>query len=140
MAQNPFNKPSPNWGEAVKDDKTIIEGNKQIHIFYKGFKGEELEMWQVRHLRYFDHLQYHKSWDLLMPVVEKIEWLDSKDIDCRITIERQECRIYFDNGNEKYERLMGSRPKIETVWHSIVSFLTWYNSQYKTNNNGHKTN
>lgn len=69
-----------------------------------------------------------------MPVVEKIEWLDSKDVDSRITIERQECRIYFDNGNEKYERLMGSRPKIETVWLSVVSFIQWYNSQSKPNN------
>jgi hypothetical protein len=78
-----------------------------------------------------EEAKYHTSWDWLMPVVQKIEWLDSKDIDCRITIERQECRIYFDNGIEKYERLIGSHPKIETVWLSIISFINWYNTQSK---------
>src|SRR5688572_1146036 len=71
--------------------------------------------------------KYHSSWDWLMPVVEKVEWMDSDKIDSRITIERQHCTVYFHfYDGEKYEWMFGGAPKKENVWKSIVRFIQWY--------------
>lgn len=126
---------------------TTIEGNKLIAefmgaIFMKYAWGNPGDMayyyngvnvktptphasswWEER------QLGYHTSWDWLMPVVHKIESIDSDKIDSRVTIERQECRIYFDSDNGKYEWMFGGLPKIESTWKSIVRFIQWLNNQ-----------
>lgn len=83
--------------------------------------------------------QYHKSWELLMPVVERIEkmewcvrvenwpkkfkspykelysvwmWLDPEDCP--------EIQTYSDS-------------KIEAVFNAVYQFITWYNQQKQTN-------
>lgn len=74
--------------------------------------------------------KYHSSWDWLMPVVEKIEKMDSRDVDCRISIEKDTCNIYYDDKEKQYEfNLWADGSKIKAVWQSIVAFLQWYNTQ-----------
>jgi hypothetical protein len=58
----------------------------------------------------FDFLNYHKSWDWLMPVVEKIMW----DND-----------ITDDSCTKIADALCDA--KIDRVYDAIVEFIKWYN-------------
>ncbi len=82
-------------------------------------------------------IKYHSSWNLLMPVVEKIE---SLHYDTRIA-----ATYFLEDGDYKavyymdIETLTGltisytkeRKSKIETVWISIINFIKWYNNQPK---------
>jgi hypothetical protein len=63
----------------------ILQGNKKIDLFMgeDGFLGKEYEehysdeFWRpTKHKYEPKDLQYHSSWDWLMPVVEKIADMD----------------------------------------------------------------
>jgi hypothetical protein len=63
----------------------------------------------------------NKSWDDLMPVVEKIEGLGY-----RIAIEGLECAVYKDFGTPiPYTNNFPS--KIDGVFVTVVNFIKWYN-------------
>ena len=73
-------------------------------------------------------LKYHTSWDLLMPVVDKIE------IDCKCNVyiyghydwkEPNRCLILGWKNNEIVSKSNDS--KIEAVWLAVVEFIKWYN-------------
>lgn len=70
-----------------------------------------------------DELEFHSSWDWLMPVVEKIESLDySVDIDRGwTTISDQTDRDGFVLIQQN------SLIKIESVYSTIIEFIKWYN-------------
>jgi hypothetical protein len=97
----------------------------------------------------YDACQYHKSWDWLMPVVEKIESLDLKEygyqwegIDGKtehnngsicVEIEQNGCWIYmnlsldpFHTFNEK-SRGIDFPTKIEATYAAVVEFIEYYN-------------
>ena len=63
-------------------EQEIIEGNKLIAEFM-GYKFIEdwHQYWRLsdKHLLLENELKYHSSWDWLMPVVEKIEYLYATD-------------------------------------------------------------
>ena len=93
------------------------------------------------------HTQYHRSWDWLMPVVEKIQkvfhW-DSEN-DKYISVEDfgiVYTRRYPTNMNvtricictklngamsEFHHIRKESKSKIESVWLAVVEFIEWYN-------------
>jgi len=122
----------------------IIEGNKAIAEFmgwrfikwcgqeyedkipmYQRFENNELVHPGIFHLP-----QFQDTWNILMPVVEKIEALDQVScMDCRVKLERKYCAIYYDMGIESYEFSKTGISKIDAVWQSVVSFITWYNEQ-----------
>ena len=100
-----------------------------------------------------ENLNYHKSWDWLMPVVEKIESLDLKEygyqwegIDGEIEynngsicveIEQDRCWIYmklqldpFHTFNEK-TRGISFPTKIEATYAAVVEFIEYYNNLIK---------
>ena len=98
-------------------------------------------------------VEYHKSWDWLMPVVEKIESLDLKEygyqwegIDGKteynnqsiyVEIERNQCWIYmnlqldpFHTFNEvTHRQKFGS--KLEATYAAVVEFIEYYNKLTK---------
>jgi hypothetical protein len=89
-------------------------------------------------------LEYHSSWDWLMPVVEKIE--SSGNIWSEIghstigTKTRREiikwCAFYTENHHDlvrsdcstEITRCEGST-KLEAVYKAVVEFIKWYNQQ-----------
>jgi|688.fasta_scaffold00011_262 hypothetical protein len=96
-----------------------------------------------------DELEYHKSWDWLIPVVEKIESLDLKEYGYKwegidgeteynngsicVEIEQNRCWIYmnlqldpFHTFNEKTHRQKFDT-KIEAVYAAVVEFIEYYN-------------
>jgi len=94
------------------------EGNKLIGDFMgKDFKDP---------LNYM----YNKSWDWLMPVVEKIEDFEIDEIKAvAVDIESNECEIkdyrQFNLSFAYYE----GETKIEAVWQCVIQFIQWYNQQ-----------
>lgn len=64
--------------------------------------------------------QYHKSYDWLLPVVEKIE---SLGYPVEITLNK--CKIYIDTFY--LMQSVGFPDKISAVYSQVVEFIKWYN-------------
>jgi hypothetical protein len=89
------------WNKHSEEDRKSIES-----IFYN-FEEDELE--------------YHSSWDWLMPVVEKIRTTAG-------------CLINSDSQEKKYAFMLFSlsvTTPIETVYLYVSNYIEWYNSVYK---------
>ena len=76
----------------------------------------------------FDDLEYHCSWDWLMPVVEKIE-----SLDIYFGISSKNITVFpIDNlnANKPIVKIMGwieKLTKIEATHKAVVEFIKWYN-------------
>lgn len=71
-------------------------------------------------------LQYHKSWDWLMPVVEKIEIVSGKNTEITFWQGKQRCIILdYDNVND-LEKI--GETKIEATYLAVIEFINWYNN------------
>ena len=120
--------------KAVKEDNTkIIKGNKLIAIF-EGYKlitpamRREPETWKESYweikpeghgtqvLGTENGLSYHRSWDWLIPVIDKItsmsEYFIYKEETSNIV---SEGGIYI---NTKF---------ISSTWDDVIGFIEWYN-------------
>lgn len=91
----------------------------------------------------FDNLQFHKSWNQLMPVVEKIEkGGDYHGYGFKVTIERDWACISYRtrfSGLPKIPDIMfGDGSKLECTYKVVVDFIKWHNSQLATQK--HTTN
>lgn len=92
---------------------TTTEGNKMIRKFANH---------EVDAIKY----DYHKDWNTLMDVVEKILLCRKNgDIDIDLMNEDGEaCKIL-------HLRIWA---EIETVYHAVTQFIQWYNTQSKPTN------
>jgi len=117
----------------------ILEGNKLIAEFmgYEKYtikgKSDGYRIVKINTGITFDScvgsLEFHSSWDWLMPVVEKIELsgyvVNIKGISVSIS------RLLADDSIVQY--VCGNlSKKIELVYITVIEFIKWYNSQ---NNN-----
>ena len=66
-----------------------------------------------------DELQYHKSWDWLMLVVNKIE-----DMGCEVVMTNAECTI--SGANDYYVKSIG-KSRIGATYLAVVEFINEYN-------------
>lgn len=88
-------------------------------------------------------LKFHKSWDWLMPVVEKIRnQFIATEYGTGVTVLEIEMwgntswrcfinyRTHYDGVNSKHRDFttIGTDP-LRCVWKSVTSFITWYNNQ-----------
>lgn len=75
-----------------------------------------------------DDLQYHKSWDWLMPVVEKIEaTLDDDGYGNNVLIETSSCTILSGNDGSVVIGFTEGITKREATYQAVVEFIKWYN-------------
>jgi len=74
-------------------------------------------------------IKYHKSWDWLMYVVEKI---NSSHTDCFVIIYTDKCTIHNMYPNNMKTIEYEGATMIEAVYSAVVAFIKWYNEQ----NNG----
>lgn len=108
--------------------KNTTENNRLINLFMgtaivdkDGIHKEE------------DGYEYRSSWDLLMPVVEKIESLEYVDRMSRYVVntlnfkENYTCTIH-DLNEEEVVQCEGETRKI-AVYCAVVEFVKWYNQQ-----------
>jgi len=70
-------------------------------------------------------LKYDKSWDWLMPVVEKIETMDYGFKMCRKVVE-----VYVDSTKEVILKTKESC-RMESLFKAVVEFINWYNANKK---------
>lgn len=102
------------------EEKEILEGNKLIAEFmghkvgvtqdeYDDLNDKGIE--NAVYLFHEDNLPYHKEWDWLMPVIEKI--LDT----CSET-----------DDMESYYTVVDAIPNITSTHRTVVEFINFYNS------------
>lgn len=71
-------------------------------------------------------LKFHKSWDWLMSVVEKIENFNDGLNLC--IIEDETCHIETRNGFNIHSV---GETKIEATYKAVIAFIEWYNKSIK---------
>ena len=86
---------------------------------------------------HFDQMRYHKSWDWLMPVVEKIESMKYffnsapfMDDETGMLSGEYFCVIQHETTNlnmSYFIDVTGCSTKIEAVYQAVVEFIKWYN-------------
>jgi hypothetical protein len=114
-----------------------IEGNKLI-AGYVGDKTEFENEYSIpikgdHALLYWDaELQFHNSWDWLMPVVEKIN--DTAiDEDSKYTVVIMDHRVWVKIEGPQEKTIVDfdgyNTSFIESVWNAVVEFIEWYNTQ-----------
>lgn len=120
----------------VKDgNKLIIESpfaselHKRLLAKIKKYEPNDSRFWEI--------FKPHEKWEILMPVVEKIEAL--KDVSIYygfgVTIRPNSCAIEcYEAGRQHgtiYQTPYGFTPdsKIHATWLAIVDFIQWHNTQ-----------
>jgi hypothetical protein len=70
-----------------------------------------------------DKLEYHSSWDWLMPVVEKIE-----KSGYEVIINDVFCEIFLSkDGYVTGKIIKDADEKIKSIWLCVVDFIYWHN-------------
>jgi len=74
-------------------------------------------------------LKFHKSWDWLMPVVEKIEseFCSSNIHYYSAGMMKQEYVVEFLGYNIDYDNSQYDKSKIKAVYKAVIKFIKWYN-------------
>lgn len=146
----------------IMTKQRIIEGNRLIAKFMGGVWVTDKpysfikEYWlntqanNNKQLAQDYDLKYHKKWNWLMPVVEKIESIHDKHHGhFAVYISSNICSIQGTNlwkaiqSLEKYGSVYMSDAnavlgtKIESTWYNIVQFIEWFN-EYKESEDGKK--
>ena len=111
--------------------------NNQLFLTIKDNKNPSLQYWHL--------LKYHKSWDWLMPVIDKIESLDIRGNDydfpkVKFLGDHIEIFIYatyrsdyiywkpwIDLRGNLHNHPKQYNSKIEAVYAAIIEFIEWYN-------------
>ena len=107
-----------------------MEGNKLI---YKFSMPEHWEKVKNCSDSFFISLNYHRDWNQLMPVVDKIEQVSINHYTgFTVDIRRKHCCIYchqkgrMDGIIYQTEWNKERETKILTVWEACVQFIQWY--------------
>jgi hypothetical protein len=125
--------------EEIEEGNRLIaefEGMKHVNddpeVYPEGYMYSENEgTWKV------SDLQYHASWDWLMPVVEKINSVPFQHchitkFQCIITTEARDSTGFLiaptKTINVAY-REISKKPLIEIVWEAVLQYIKFYNSQ-----------
>lgn len=102
--------------EIIVNNKLIAEFMDSITLDGNGNSKEDI-----------NSFKYHKSWDWLMPVVDKIENLGN----CQIDISFEWCRICYKGGLFEIDTRnhIKANTKIEAVYFACIEFIKWYNDE-----------
>ena len=79
-------------------------------------------------LLFAEQLKFHKDWNWLMEVVEKIESLDSGTYT--LVFQQKSCLIWNNDKGEElgfFNSSFKAETKIEAVYNACVEFIKWYN-------------
>lgn len=118
----------------MKDNEIIAEFMKvDFSLPYMWRPGSTMEM-------RVEFLDYHKTWDWIIPVVEKIENLDlsvlydeNNFMNVEVSIDTGHCNIYVQLNYDPAHRITGISnydiPKIDLVYSQVVNFIKWYNER-----------
>jgi hypothetical protein len=84
-----------------------------------------------KHTGIVDYLpKYDKSWDALMPVVEKIEAIQDRNDYCPYFVEITAFECTIKDHNDSFPIAVEVEPtKIKATYKAVVNFVKWYNEQ-----------
>jgi hypothetical protein len=112
-------------------DKETVYSNmepklKRLETQYDGDHEQFFDSFdQEDEFKYKSYLSYHKSWDELMPVVEKIEE------EYEVSILGDECEISTMGYRVSRIVLVQDSNKLNGVYKAVVEFIQWYNRNEK---------
>ena len=126
----------------------ILEGNKLIAEFIGfvlNYIDEEKTMpYYIHNEKYLsnppstillykgEELQFHSSWDWLMPVVEKIESINITDENYyAVNIRYDECCIESCADDYWIAHSLPNQSKLTSTYKATVEFIKWYNLNNK---------
>jgi hypothetical protein len=76
-----------------------------------------------------DQLKYHKDWNWLMEVVDKIDSIELKNNTFAVDIFQTGCQIFqYGEYNNEFITTEG-KTRIEATYDAVVRFIKWYNKQ-----------
>lgn len=106
----------------MTEQKNIYEGNILIAKFMN--RNPPKENYGV--------LWYHKSWDWLTPVIEKIESLTKNFVSPYFNICNNYCVLHWQTDSLhptcfRYLQSHCGNNKLQTLWECCVDFIKWYN-------------
>tara|TARA_R110001599_G_scaffold45944_2_gene135251 strand:+ start:216 stop:557 length:342 start_codon:yes stop_codon:yes gene_type:complete len=111
---------------------------KDSNVLIAEFMGEPYYYADEERYYYADDegMEFHTSWDWLMPVVEKIESFEDDDKCCKYNVNIQQSWVeILDNENLDEIVFMTScgtlLTKKELVYLAVVEFINWYNKNQK---------
>ena len=92
----------------------------------KGSEGLPSSTYKVERI---NELQYHSSWDLLMPVVEKIEnFIFDENNSYNVTIGSTNYCVIQDSNRDTIEIIKDNgNSKLDTTYQAVVEFINQYN-------------
>ena len=121
--------------------KNIVENNKLIAEFLVNNEGglvklEENIFSTIDEFEIPDDyltikdLKYHKDWNWLMRVVEKIENLQDENNCAIYNVQTEQCfvEIIINHTSETIVEV-DSNSKIQAVYRACIEFIKWYNKQ-----------
>lgn len=78
-------------------------------------------------------VEYHKSWEWLMPVVDKIEELGFVSTIERLNHGFSDHRVFFNEFGSLKEVAHGARNenKLTAVYEAVLDFIEWHNNKKK---------
>lgn len=121
------NEPDPFWPDDGTKNKWYASFEPGNNPRKSSKSGTKRQLWD---------LDYHTSWDWLMPVVEKIEKIP--DTWVRIYGDEKYFECEIDDANYTNADGTGSRfhirgkTKIDAVYQAVLEFINWYNSNPQT--------
>jgi hypothetical protein len=105
-------------GIKTRQENELLENNKLIAEFMRVvFHDDENQYYNAGGLHIGNTLQYHTSWDWLMPVIER----------CLVGEAEQSEEISITTIKNIYEGICNQ--EISFAYKSVVEFIKWYNEQ-----------
>jgi hypothetical protein len=105
----------------LEQDK-IDKGNRLIVKYFGYFADKDAVVVNMRGYAY-DQLKFHESYDWIMPIVHKIcEQISNRSVP--------------SSPIEMYARKIATmhlNNSVESIWHSVVDYIAWYNSDEAKN-------
>jgi len=109
-----------------------IENNKLIAEFMGNIIRDNIVYFPMLQECTIDELEYHTSWDWLMPVVEKIEYMEEGVANGNFLLEciGNSAKFILDDGTRLFKDNMYDT-KLEATYQAVVEFINFYNKNNK---------
>lgn len=120
--------------------KEILEGDKIITEFHKGFKFSKRKNEYViddgengiRFFNWLDEFNYHEDWNKIMPVIQKINGDQHKIKNCAINLDVHRVFVHTPYKILESLELNNYGDYKEVVFIAVIKFIKWYNEQTNT--------
>lgn len=113
------------------------EGNKLIADFM-GMIGINEHLYRKHNAPWIqtgaENLEYHTSWDWLMPVVEKINKTDIPNNDFPASVIIFKTTVHINDDEQILIETTATKEGglIGAIWQAVVEFIKWYNTNPQT--------